>query len=266
MTEWLAFTLEEVIHQNNAAVEKAKDVLSLCTVQDVDLKDLATFWRIVRQICMAMRHVHEQGYFHRDLKPNNIMLDGHADVRIVDFGLSRAKMSGVNMMTGMQGTPGYMAPELIESDRIDASTAIDVYAFGVILWEMHQQQRPYAGMSPYEVMKFVMDGGRPDDDRFFSSSQSRSSKPWSHALRCLVYSCWQRDPALRPGFSNILNTVNDLAGAVSSPVISPSSPALLLLPSQWWNLPSSKRNKSPPLGWQLQLQSNHRICVGRYLK
>ena len=118
-----------------------------------------------------------------------------------------------------------MAPELIESDRIDASTADELYAFGVILWEMHQQQAPFLGMGPYEVMKFVLDGGRPDDDRFFGEKRlspgrsgknaTRPKKEWPPALQSLVYACWQHDANLRPGFSNILDNVQQTPDLLS---------------------------------------------------
>lgn len=96
--------------------------------------------RIMRDVADAVAHAHEVGIQHRDLKPSNIMLDTALVPRILDFGLS-----GGDPSTGhFRGTPAYLAPEQFDSGRaIDART--DVYALGVILYELLSGTLPYAG-------------------------------------------------------------------------------------------------------------------------
>jgi serine/threonine protein kinase len=96
--------------------------------------------RILAEVCDAIHHAHRLGIQHRDLKPSNIMLDGSLSPKILDFGLSAGDPS-----TGhLRGTPSYLAPEQLDpSQPIDART--DVYALGVILYELLCGALPYAG-------------------------------------------------------------------------------------------------------------------------
>ena len=85
---------------------------------------------IGRQVCSSLHAVHEQGLVHRDLKPANVMLDSRGRVRLTDFGLAAAR----DRKGSLAGTPSYMAPELFEGIR--PSEASDVYALGLVIWEL----------------------------------------------------------------------------------------------------------------------------------
>lgn len=73
------------------------------------------------------------------MKPENILLDSHGDVKLCDFGISNSISEA--LMTGLLGTPSYMAPEMMEV-RAQINYAVDVYAFGIILWEMYMLENP----------------------------------------------------------------------------------------------------------------------------
>jgi serine/threonine protein kinase/Tfp pilus assembly protein PilF len=94
---------------------------------------------VIRQVGEALIAVHDAGILHRDIKASNIMLDGHgAEVRVclMDFGLAHAYQAGASMLStiGLAGTPAYMAPELFRGEQ--PSTATDVFAIGVVAYEM----------------------------------------------------------------------------------------------------------------------------------
>jgi|GEM_PF-1651824 len=94
---------------------------------------------IIRQVGDALIAVHDAGILHRDIKASNIMLEGHgAAVRVclMDFGLAHAYQAGASMLStiGLAGTPAYMAPELFRGEQ--PSTSTDVYAIGVVAYEM----------------------------------------------------------------------------------------------------------------------------------
>ena len=94
---------------------------------------------IIRQVGEALIAVHDAGILHRDIKASNIMLEGHgAAVRVclMDFGLAHAYQAGASMLStiGLAGTPAYMAPELFRGEQ--PSTSTDVYAIGVVAYEM----------------------------------------------------------------------------------------------------------------------------------
>src|SRR5262252_4190203 len=119
------------------------------TMEYVDGEDLAASLRrfgrmppdkalqIARQLCAGIAAAHEKGVLHRDLKPANIMLDGAGDVRITDFGIATAGESRAELA----GTPQYMAPELLNGKP--ASVKSDLYALGLILFEVFTGKRAY---------------------------------------------------------------------------------------------------------------------------
>ena len=108
--------------------------------------------RIMREVCDAVAHAHTLGIQHRDLKPSNIMLDGALAPKILDFGLSDS-----NAWRGhLRGTPSYISPEQLDpAQPIDART--DVYALGVIFYELLCGATPYSG-STTEVLAAVQSG------------------------------------------------------------------------------------------------------------
>jgi serine/threonine-protein kinase len=109
---------------------------------------------IVEQIAGALDAIHEQGLVHRDVKPGNIMLDDAGQATLVDFGIVRAA-EGTRLTTTMAvlGTPEYMAPEQAELDEAaEVDWRADVYALGVVAYEMLVGRPPFAGRSPTAVL------------------------------------------------------------------------------------------------------------------
>ena len=101
------------------------------------------------EICDAVQHAHQRGIIHRDLKPGNIMVDESGQPKILDFGLARVMDSDTEQMTRqtdigqLLGTLPYMSPEQVEADPTAIDTRSDVYALGVILYELLTDKLPY---------------------------------------------------------------------------------------------------------------------------
>jgi len=113
--------------------------------------------RIIRQVLSVLEAAHAMSIVHRDLKPANIFLidQGHGQnhVKVLDFGIARLRREGGRRVTrtGMVcGTPEYMSPEQARGFELDARS--DLYAAGVVLYELLTGRRPFEGMSPAEVM------------------------------------------------------------------------------------------------------------------
>ncbi len=131
-----AFLLEHFIGGVSLA-----DVLKQNKGQPLPLKDVLTY---LKAICSALGYAHVNGVIHCDVKPGNILIDQGGGVYLTDFGVARHSDSDATTL-GMAGTPAYMAPEQILDKPVTPST--DVYALGVMLFEMVTGQRPFRGGS-----------------------------------------------------------------------------------------------------------------------
>jgi len=108
----------------------------------------ATF--IAKQVCEGLVEAHRLGVVHRDLKPQNIMLDKEGNARIMDFGIARSlKAKGLTGAGVMIGTPEYMSPEQAEVKEVDQRS--DIYSLGVILYEMVTGRVPFEGETPLNI-------------------------------------------------------------------------------------------------------------------
>jgi serine/threonine protein kinase/Tfp pilus assembly protein PilF len=101
---------------------------------------------VARQVCEGLAEAHRLGVVHRDLKPQNIMIDREGNARIMDFGIARSlKVKGMTGAGVVIGTPEYMSPEQIEGQDIDGRS--DIYSLGIILYEMMTGCVPFEGES-----------------------------------------------------------------------------------------------------------------------
>jgi serine/threonine protein kinase len=112
---------------------------------------------IAKQIARGLAKAHRLGIVHRDIKPENLMLTTDGVVKILDFGI--AKLSGASDLTGTEhriGTPSYMAPEQSRKGSVDSRA--DLWALGVVLYEMITGQRPFRGANPIAVLQSIQYG------------------------------------------------------------------------------------------------------------
>jgi serine/threonine protein kinase len=132
------------------------------TMEYVPGEDLKSFLRrvgqlpvgksisISKQVCEGLAEAHRLGVVHRDLKPQNIMIDKEGNARIMDFGIARSvKGKGITGAGMMIGTPEYMSPEQVEGKEVDQRS--DIYSLGVNLYEMVTGQVPFEGDTPFTI-------------------------------------------------------------------------------------------------------------------
>src|SRR6266436_5184268 len=117
---------------------------------------------IITQVLSALGFAHQNGIIHRDVKPSNIMILNSGEVKVADFGIARIDASEFTIVGDLLGTPAYMAPEQLSGAPVDHRT--DLFAAGVILFEMLTGVKPFRGKSITEIMKFMETRG-PEDIR-----------------------------------------------------------------------------------------------------
>ncbi len=115
---------------------------------------------IVAQVADALDYIHRRGSVHRDVKPSNVMLSDEGHVTLLDFGIVRAADGTKLTTTGeMMGTPQYMSPEQVEGKQIDHRS--DVYALGVMAYQMCTGRAPFDDVSPLVVLRLHADKAPP---------------------------------------------------------------------------------------------------------
>ena len=115
---------------------------------------------IISQVLSALGFAHQNGVIHRDVKPSNILILQNDEVKVADFGIARIDASDFTIVGDLLGTPAYMAPEQFSGMPVDERT--DLFAAGVILFEMLTGVKPFRGKSVTEMMSLMETRG-PED-------------------------------------------------------------------------------------------------------
>jgi Protein kinase domain len=169
------------------------------SMEYVDGEDLASLLRrigrlprdkaldIARQLCAGLAAAHDRDVLHRDLKPENVMLDGRGKVRITDFGLAvlAETLRGDDVRSG---TPAYMSPEQLAGR--EATVRSDVYALGLVLYELFTGRRAFGGKSAAELAR-----QHQEEEPARPSTLIDDLDP---AVERAILRCLEKDPGLRP--------------------------------------------------------------------
>ena len=128
---------------------------------------------IITQVLSALGFAHANGIVHRDIKPSNVMVLPGDQVKVADFGIARLEASEFTIVGDLLGTPAYMAPEQLSGGPIDHRT--DLFAAGVILFEMLTGVKPFRGKSLTEIISFMEKRG-PEDVRALNPAVPEAMK------------------------------------------------------------------------------------------
>jgi serine/threonine protein kinase len=118
---------------------KGRPLIAYCEAAELGTHDRLNLFT---KVCNAVQYAHYQGVIHRDLKPDNILVDDFGDPKVLDFGVARATDSDIQLTTvktdigQLIGTVPYMSPEQVTGDPADVDTRSDVYSLGVVLYEL----------------------------------------------------------------------------------------------------------------------------------
>ncbi len=155
---------------------------------------------ILIDMAVGLEHIHDSGYMHLDFKPENILVTRNGNVRIVDFDLAQPRPDRPKRMSRNPGTPAYMAPEQLTRQPLDHRA--DLFAFGVIAYELLTGRKPFPGDSANEIL-------RKQRNRTLEFTPLRALNADIPAkLEKIILKCLEQDPAQRYPFTSVV--VRDL--------------------------------------------------------
>ena len=194
-------------------------------------KDILTIQmklKMVGQAGEGINHLHKEAVIHRDISARNFLIDPQFNIKIADLGMARLKSSNKllrnNVLSNSSdskwdepdsnagdktnnkfGPIRWMAPECMYGDGLEYSEKTDSYAFGITLFEIFAEERPFDELKSLgEVTLAVYNGSRPRIDNNFNI------KAVGPRLAYLMKDCWQENPALRPQFDDIIKDLKDI--------------------------------------------------------
>ena len=170
-----------------------------------------TYWQCVQIACGitdAMGYLHERQIVHRDLKPQNCLLvNEKGEVKLCDFGLARLKNAAfVETVSNTAGTPAYQAPEMLRDEPI--SEKVDLYGFGIMLWEMYTGKLPWSDKNYHQMIHTVA----------VRNERPPITPDMPRELVTVIEACWHPIPAKRPTFSELKQTFKELARIIPQDV------------------------------------------------
>ncbi|KAL5729519.1 mitogen-activated protein kinase kinase kinase [Ranunculus cassubicifolius] len=163
---------------------------------------------IAMDAACGMEYLHEKNIVHFDLKSDNMLVNMRDPLRpickIGDLGLSKVKHKTL-VSGGVRGTIPWMAPELLTCEKKMVTEKVDVYSFGIVMWELLTGEEPYAHTCPEKIIAgIIKDGLRPE------------VPTWCEPVwRLLMEICWSSDPTSRPSFAKIVKELRSMAESMS---------------------------------------------------
>jgi serine/threonine-protein kinase len=180
---------------------EASNLKLLLARQDPVLTENAA--QILIDMALGLNHVHESGFMHLDFKPENILVTGNGNVRLIDFDLAQPILEKPKKMSDNPGTPGYMSPEQLQGKPIDAR--VDIFAYGVAAYELLTGRKPFPGETPADILGAQLEPAGPIPPREHNADIPA-------ALEKIILKCLARDPDRRYPFVSVL--VHELQNAL----------------------------------------------------
>lgn len=148
--------------------------------------------RLMVQLCLALKYLHEHSIIHRDLKPENVFLSHSSDVKLGDFGVSKQLNAMTDLTRTYIGTPYYLSPEIARNERYGCKT--DIWSLGVMIHELCSKKPPFQGRALPPLIEAIIAQPAPPLPRCYSPS-----------FNTLISSMLHKSPTHRPTIKDVLN-------------------------------------------------------------
>ncbi|KAG0262956.1 hypothetical protein DFQ27_002023 [Actinomortierella ambigua] len=156
--------------------------------------------RIAEEIARGLAYIHQMGVIHRDLKSMNVLLSRQKEAKLCDFGMATVKSQSDPTSTALPGTIRWMAPELFNPPRIH-STKSDMYAFGLVMWEMAANRTiPFPLQGDAEAVFWLV----------FKGAREELPEDTPSGYRRWIEQCWYQEPERRPEASALIERIDEL--------------------------------------------------------
>jgi len=160
---------------------------------------------LTKEICSGLAYIHDTNMIHFDIKPENILLNAAGQAKICDLGISKLhhgpnQTINVTMSSAMGGTPPYMAPELLRGVMEQVGSHVDVYAFGIVLWQIYHP-RKFPHPQNWSVAKLF-------HEVLVCNFRPEISADVQPLIRDLMQQCWAPDFRLRPTFHEVIRMLD----------------------------------------------------------
>jgi Protein kinase domain len=212
------------------------------SMEFVDGEDLASLLALIGRlptaktnelaagICAGLAAAHRKGLLHRDLKPANIMIDGHGLPRLMDFGLA-AGAGRVAANEVRQGTPAYMAPEQLAGREVTVQS--DLYALGLILYELYTGRRPFEASSPSQFLAQRERNAAPEPSTLCPDLDTSTER--------IILECLSPDPGRRPASAAAIAARLPYKDALAAVLASGDTPSPGLVAASGDSVPVRRR-------------------------
>ena len=169
----------------------------------------------IDQLCSGLAYAHRSAIVHRDIKPNNLIIDAEGTLKILDFGIARTAASSSTNAGTVLGTIAYMSPEQVRGKPIDQRA--DIFSVGIVLYELLAGTKPFRGETPHAALQATL-ASRPEPLERFNPAVDA-------AIANIVYRCLEKDPAARyQSLDEMRDDLRPLLRATEDSSVQPSSP------------------------------------------